>query len=1114
MKKSTTQSTVTWALAFVLGLGLSSHAQAQANRIPNVRSVEMSVVTLKTPMRVGFGDGAKTYEKVLEVRLEVAPYLETGIEPFLYIGEREIRGHDIVRHKDGMTKIFRVPNYEDLQEDAPIVLSVDHGRPLTDKAARDAARFRYSKKKVNWEGASVVPPEAFEDTKVHFVDARGRRTEVLEPGDPFSIEFTGMPPGAAIQAYILDETDQEWSYARLFADRKGRIEPTLLWYHNGVVGAQSPDIEWVPEPAFESFQEARKHFAQNPARLELRTLDNKVFRKMRLPLAKERITPMLFPSNADGQLSNSFRVNRDDVFVTGTNFPAGATVGLFVVNNQYDWHDGDIFSDAREGRDERHYQIVRLDDNQTQFTVNAWTANEGRVGSYDLVARILDDGGIDDLGKHFELRENDIVSYGEDTGFLLYLIINGNVVIESAGRTRSAPAKFEFSDSFERHESVFAAVDPTDVPAAHTGGNYAAYYVVDHQPASYWDAPSPALVDVSGGTEIKRVKYWCINVSRTKVWNDPDPSGPVGEYDVVVDFGSTPAMTAADYTADNTYNKGIDFIDGYNRVGFYVAEDPTTPGSFLIGNGDHYDDIFNTPSDPNDPFNLTSTGFPLVRNWFTIRYPGASAGTGVSLPAGTTRYPLVLFLHGRHAICSGLGPTMAMSIPCSGGTRIPNHQGYNYILDTLASRGFIAISIDAYDIQPSNGVGNYEARGRLILEHLNRIQDWDINGTDPFGGIFQNRIDMTQIGIAGHSRGGEGVVAATEINSAEPATYGHSIGAAVAIAPTDQQSGTSWDIETSPYLLLASAADGDVWNQQGFRTYDRAYPTGASVQHPKAVAWIHGANHNYFNTIWTPSPPLATPHGFDFASDDGSSVTGPRLTDVEQRQIGATTMIGFFEQHLKGVVAYREIFTGRLEIASMRNDMIHWGYQDADRLTVDDFEQSPHNINSNSLGGAVTLSPGFSAALEEFLNPSLGNQFYHQTWGVRLGWNASKSYESNLPAANQNVSAYTHLSFRVTQIDDSGSLNPIGNPKNLKVNLRDTDGDSALWDLDTNDFTDIPYPYRRTATSTQWQMKTVRIPLQNFTMNNSGVDLDKIEKIIINFQSTGLVGIDDVQFTN
>jgi len=110
---------------------------------------------------------------------------------------------------------------------------------------------------------------------------------------------------------------------------------------------------------------------------------------------------------------------------------------------------------------------------------------------------------------------------------------------------KDAPAKFEFSNSFEKLENVYGAVDPTDVPAVHSGGNYAAYYVVDHQPASYWDGLSPPLVDVSGGIEIQRVKYWCINASRRLIWPNATQAAPIKDYDVIVDFGSVPAMDSA-----------------------------------------------------------------------------------------------------------------------------------------------------------------------------------------------------------------------------------------------------------------------------------------------------------------------------------------------------------------------------------------------------------------------------------------------------------------------------------------------------------------------------------------------------------------------------------------
>lgn len=1075
---------------------------------PSVRSIKLRIVDFEKPRRKGYGEGAVTFTRALEIRLEVGPYQEMGVEPFLYLGTREVRGHEIERKPDGsMTKIFLDPKFEELREGDSIILTNDHGRPIRDEAMRARAKFRFSRKFVQWKGDQRLPADAFKGARLAFYDGQGRPTEAIEPGDPLSIQLDGLPPGAGFEVFLLDNEGREWSYARLFADNEGRIEPTLFWFHSGVIGTTSRRIDFKPDPSFETFQEAERYFARRPLRIELRNLAGDLVERFPVPWLQKRTEPHLYPSNSEGVLQNAYQVGEEDLFITGRNFPPGARIALFVVDNQYEWFEGDEFADVRG--EVRAGQVVELGDDETEFTVRAWAGKDVSSGRFDIIARILDPD--DPRRRLFELNEDDIVSYGPDTGFVYFLIINGNIVIESAGRMRGAPAKFEFSDSFEKHEQVHAAVDPTDVPVVHSGGNYAAYYVVDHQPEAYWDSPSPAIVDVSGGVEIRRVKYWCINMSRAVIWNDPNPSAAVSEYDVIVDFGATPAMTSADYTPDGTYDKGVDFIDGYNRVGFYVAEDPATSGTIPVGSEDYYDDAFNSPSDPNDPFNLSAVGFPLVRNWFTLRYPAAVAGAGASLPAGTERYPVVLFLHGRHAICSS--PSMAINCP---GTMIPSHKGYDYILDVLASRGFIAISVDAYDIQPSNSSTNYEARGRLVLEHLNRLRDWDLNGTDPFGGKFQNRIDLTRIGLVGHSRGGEGVIAATEINVAEAAAYGHAILAVAAIAPTDQQSTTSWNAKYAPYFLLTGSADGDVRNQGGFRIYDRAFPTGATPQHEKTTAWVYGANHNYFNTIWTPDALLPVPHGFPHASDDFQPTwTGTRITAGEQRQVALVTLSAFFQWWLQGTVPYREVFTGRLEIASMVNDQMHWSFQDPDRLVIDDFEQSPHVLTTNTAGGAVTVTA--APAAEEFFDdtswdPSASGLF-HRTWGARLAWSSSSSMESELPAAIQDVSAYTHLSFRVTQIHDGGVLNPVGGAKNLEVNLVDTDGDSAMWAQDTDRFTDIPYPYERSLVSRLYQMKTVRIPLQNFTMNNSGVDLAKIAKIVIGFPGAGLVAIDDLQFT-
>ena len=71
-----------------------------------------------------------------------------------------------------------------------------------------------------------------------------------------------------------------------------------------------------------------------------------------------------------------------------------------------------------------------------------------------------------------------------------------------------------------------------------------------------------------------------------------------------------------------------------------------------------------------------------------------------------------------------------------------------------------------------------ETRARAILHHLGVMAS---NNAAP--GLFQGHIDLTKIGIAGHSRGGEAVVRAARINTTE--TLGWNLKGGISIAPTD-----------------------------------------------------------------------------------------------------------------------------------------------------------------------------------------------------------------------------------------------------------------------------------------------------------------------------------------
>ncbi len=966
--------------------------------------------------------------------------------------------------------------------------------------------------------------EAQAEIAIGLYDTNGtehRAVEAIEIGDSLSLAFKGLRPGAQLEVYLNDDLGREWSYARLFADRKGQVRPTMFWFHSGVIGTTSRRIRFRPNPSFKTFKEAQDYFLRHPLTLVVQDPRGRVLGKTRVPVHK-RVSPMVYPSNKEGVLVNAFDVRREHLYVTGRNFPPGSTVQLSVVGNQYDWRIGDKFVDVTGKNGGTEVETVRLGPRETSFTVKVWDGKAARPGSYDIVARI---------GKRLgrpALRRGDILSYNDDTGVILYVIINGNIVIESAGRMRSAPAKFEFSDSFEKGEDVYAAVDPSDVPAVHSGGNYAAYYVVEDRPASYWDGLSPALTDVSGGIEIHRVKYWCINVSRRLIWPNATQTEPIKGYEVIVDFGAVPANDAASFVADGIYNKGTDFIDGYDDVGFWVFEDPSTTGPFAVGEVE-LDDA-NGISGITDATGATGPTYDVTLAWAKIMYPATMAGTGTPVSGAEPSYPIALFLHGRHWNCDfdGSGPGLSGTVtfpwdpPCPVANRIPSHEGYDYIMARLASQGIFSISISAHQIQFDNGAWNYNARGRLILKFLDKLRDWNDNGTDPFGGIFTGKLDLNRVALSGHSRGGEGVVAAQELNMTWPAP--HSIVAVNAIAPTDLNQTFSYLMTEAPYYLLVGARDGDVATMHGFRTYDRAFPDGAPNRQAKVLAWLHGANHNYFNTVWTDSAALGTANPWAGSKDDASTVTAPQaMSAADQRQIALTTIAAFFRRHLQGIDAYKEIFTGRLKPAAMANQFVYWTYQDNEREAVDDFEQQPTDPNTNTLNGAVSHT-GFTTFEERLFNsggtdyvtaPPPDSRFFHDTIGILLGWPSPQTYTTELPAGQRDVSMYTHLSFRVAKAVTGAPTT--GPAVNLLVNIEDTTGNKALWDLRSDQFDPIPHPYQRSggwcsSCVNQAQLTGVRIPLRNFTMNNSGVDLTDIAKITIRTQSSGEIGVDDIEF--
>ncbi|MFD0852809.1 hypothetical protein ACFQ07_11265, partial [Actinomadura adrarensis] len=184
-------------------------------------------------------------------------------------------------------------------------------------------------------------------------------------------------------------------------------------------------------------------------------------------------------------------------------------------------------------------------------------------------------------------------------------------------------------------------------------------------------------------------------------------------------------------------------------------------------------------------------------------------------------------------------------------------------------------------------------RAELVMHHLDLLDaaTRGKGGDQTLVDMFKGRLDMGDIGLMGHSRGGEGVVKAALLNDARKDPYG--IEAVLPLAPVDFARSTLPNI---PMSVLLPYCDGDVSNQQGQHFYDDTRYSDPGERAFMSSLMMMGVNHNFFNTEWTPGVAVA-PANDDWRnqSDPVCGNTSPsRLTPSEQYQVGTTYIAGFF----------------------------------------------------------------------------------------------------------------------------------------------------------------------------------------------------------------------------
>ncbi|GHE50623.1 hypothetical protein [Roseivirga thermotolerans] len=361
-----------------------------------------------------------------------------------------------------------------------------------------------------------------------------------------------------------------------------------------------------------------------------------------------------------------------------------------------------------------------------------------------------------------------------------------------------------------------------------------------------------------------------------------------------------------------------------------------------------------------------------IRSWYWGHDDKALPINGrVWYPQGDGPFPIALIVHGNHSMFDYSDP------------------GYEYLGQLLASQGIILASVDENFINSGwpdifgNGLDEEnDARGWLLLEHLRNWRKWNEDPENPFFG----KVDMNNVAVMGHSRGGEAAAIAGFFNTLDyypdnanqKFDFGFNIKAVVAIAPVDGQykpGETSTPLKDVNYLVIHGANDGDVQSFAGLRQYERVEFSDSSDFFKSAI-YVYGANHGQFNTSWG---------NRDAGYPYGSLLNVDALMPMEEQlTVGKVYISAFLQATLLGKNEYRSLFKDfRSGLEWLPQTIYLNQYEDSNWQPIADFEEDL-DLTTTSEGGKITTQ-NLTVWREQLVSMKWGNR---GTRAVYIGWDS------------------------------------------------------------------------------------------------------------------------------
>ncbi len=359
----------------------------------------------------------------------------------------------------------------------------------------------------------------------------------------------------------------------------------------------------------------------------------------------------------------------------------------------------------------------------------------------------------------------------------------------------------------------------------------------------------------------------------------------------------------------------------------------------------------------------------------------------VYMPEGDGPFPLTLIVHGNHSMIDY------------------SDDGYGYLGNMLASRGIIAVSVDENFIN-GHWSGDFmgkemPARAWLLLKHLELWRNWN----SETGHELSNKVDLENIMLVGHSRGGEAVSIAAAYNKLPyfpddanvKFDFNFNIKGVIALAPTDYRYDRKIKLKNINFLSLQGSYDSDEVSFWGMRPYRRLEFTD-SIPRFKAGVYIHHANHGMFNSTWGNS---------DFGAPAKWLLNLKPLLEEEQQQAAAKVFVSAFaEAVLKDNRKYLPIFKN-ISVAKqwlpIEQYLTH--FEPSATTIIANFEE---DLDVTTAKDSTVLSAQHMVLWKEEPLQTRDKKSQDNT-ALVLGWDAEKnigllpSYELNLSQIDKKV---------------------------------------------------------------------------------------------------------------